>query len=683
MARPAAAAMRAGKMAPAPARPVVLLLPAATGALPADGGEILACNAAPAPKVMEHCGHAYHALVRRRSGLDAAGDADVDGGRAAAAAKGERERAAAKAGNGVGEAGAGDSGGSGDDGDGEGNAGTRLKRMLTKDSDDLYDLMGLGEKRWRATADEIKKAFRKVSLMYHPDKVCHLGPEALADSETHFKAVKKAYEILSDKKKRASYDSIDDVDDSIPSETSLNDENFFAKMVPVFDLNARWSSANRVPSLGDDKTPMAEVNKFYDFWYSFKTWRDFSFDLEYDLDQAECREEKRWMDRQNQKHVKTRKLEEASRIRKLVDVAYKRDPRVRREKDEAKEKKEAAKREKAREREAVAEAEAEIAAAAKEEENKKAAAAKEQRASAKKTKELNRQITRRARQKLRAAVKDVGCIDDEDTSIAVERCCGELPAADIDAVAGRVEAAGGDGTEVLRLLNEALSGDALDAQTKSAPAPAVAVESKPEPKSEPPPLVEWTPDEMKRLTKALAKCPVGTVDRYQKLADFVGGGRTAAECLAMVNAKRAKNVAVASAPRAAARPTVVVAPMGSDFERFERERKKCDTVNKETPMSGSVAQAPERAPVAAAGERPNGTARQANGGSASEKPPNALSFSPKQQAQLEAAMKKHPVSTGASRWSLIAEEVSGRSSEECEKRFKELVAFYKSKKGSK
>lgn len=666
MARP----VRGGKMAAAArGAPAVLLLPPATGALPERGGEVLACNAAAAPKRMEHCGHAYHALVRRFGGLDVSGDADVDGGRAAAAAKGARGRAGGTENGFVGE-------GEGEGGEDGEHAGTRLKRMLTKDSDDLYDLMALGESRWRATGEEIKKSFRKISLMYHPDKVCHLGEEALADSETHFKAVKKAYEILSDKKKRASYDSIDDVDDSIPAEASLNDGNFFAKMSPVFDLNARWSSANRVPPLGDEKTPMADVNKFYDFWYSFKTWRDFSFDLEYDLDQAECREEKRWMDRQNQKHVKTRKLEEASRIRKLVDVSYKKDPRVRREKDAAKEKKEAAKREKARGREARAEAEAAAAAVAQEAEDRKAAAAKVQRASAKKTKDANRQIMRRARQKLRGVIKERGLVDDEDVSIALERCCGELSAVEIEAVAGRIEAVENEATETLRLLNEAIKGEApVVAKLDLKPEPP-----KPEPvavkKEEPPAPVEWTPDEMKRMTKALAKCPVGTVDRYQKLADFVGGGRTAAECLAMVNAKRAKNVAAAQASGgAAARPAVVVAPVGSDFERFERERKKCDTQSKEAPMSGSVAPAPA--------QRPNGVARTANGGGGADKPPNKNGFTPKQQAQLEAAMKKHPVSAGASRWGLIAEEVGGRSGEECELRFKELVSFYKSKKGSK
>eukprot|EP00183_Erythrolobus_madagascarensis_P001019 CAMPEP_0185854744 /NCGR_PEP_ID=MMETSP1354-20130828/23367_1 /TAXON_ID=708628 /ORGANISM="Erythrolobus madagascarensis, Strain CCMP3276" /LENGTH=61 /DNA_ID=CAMNT_0028556583 /DNA_START=96 /DNA_END=278 /DNA_ORIENTATION=+ len=60
---------------------------------------------------------------------------------------------------------------------------------------------------------------------------------------------------------------------------------------------------------------MKEVDEFYDFWFTFKSWRDFSLDLEYDVDQAECREERRWMERQNAKTSKARKLVENQRIR--------------------------------------------------------------------------------------------------------------------------------------------------------------------------------------------------------------------------------------------------------------------------------------------------------------------------------------------------------------------------------
>ncbi len=38
--------------------------------------------------------------------------------------------------------------------------------------------------------------------------------------------------------------------------------------------------------------PLQQVDKFYDFWFSFKSWREFPHPDEEDIEQAECREEK-------------------------------------------------------------------------------------------------------------------------------------------------------------------------------------------------------------------------------------------------------------------------------------------------------------------------------------------------------------------------------------------------------
>lgn len=62
---------------------------------------------------------------------------------------------------------------------------------------DYYKILGLHK---AATDDEIKKAYRKLALKYHPDK--NKGSNA----EEKFKEVAEAYEVLSDKKKRKIYD---------------------------------------------------------------------------------------------------------------------------------------------------------------------------------------------------------------------------------------------------------------------------------------------------------------------------------------------------------------------------------------------------------------------------------------------------------------------------------------------
>lgn len=63
---------------------------------------------------------------------------------------------------------------------------------------DYYNILGLDK---NCTDDDIKKAYRKLALKYHPDK--NKGK----DAEEKFKEVAEAYEVLSDKKKRNIYDN--------------------------------------------------------------------------------------------------------------------------------------------------------------------------------------------------------------------------------------------------------------------------------------------------------------------------------------------------------------------------------------------------------------------------------------------------------------------------------------------
>ena len=62
---------------------------------------------------------------------------------------------------------------------------------------------------------------------------------------------------------------------------------------PAFRRNARWSVATPVPEVGEEGTPWEAVDAFYDFWFGFRSWREFPHPDEEDTEQAECREEKR------------------------------------------------------------------------------------------------------------------------------------------------------------------------------------------------------------------------------------------------------------------------------------------------------------------------------------------------------------------------------------------------------
>jgi molecular chaperone DnaJ len=63
---------------------------------------------------------------------------------------------------------------------------------------DYYEILGVGKS---ASADEIKKAYRKVAMQHHPDR--NPGDKA---AEEKFKEAAEAYEVLSDSDKRAQYD---------------------------------------------------------------------------------------------------------------------------------------------------------------------------------------------------------------------------------------------------------------------------------------------------------------------------------------------------------------------------------------------------------------------------------------------------------------------------------------------
>ncbi|MGM0441469.1 MAG: molecular chaperone DnaJ [Elusimicrobiota bacterium] len=65
-------------------------------------------------------------------------------------------------------------------------------------SKDYYDILGVSKD---ASQDEIKKAYRKLALKYHPDRTD--GDE---ESQEKFKEINQAYEVLSDTEKRKKYD---------------------------------------------------------------------------------------------------------------------------------------------------------------------------------------------------------------------------------------------------------------------------------------------------------------------------------------------------------------------------------------------------------------------------------------------------------------------------------------------
>merc|ERR1712137_628509 len=160
------------------------------------------------------------------------------------------------------------------------------------------------------------------------------------------------------------------------------------------------------------------------------------------------------------------------------------------------------------------------------------------------------------------------------------------------------------------------------------PQPVVEKEKEQEPDKEEPAQESaskaWTPEEITALTKALTKFPVGTRDRYEKVATLVGT-RSVKEVIAQTNlakSETAKEQVITKQDASEPSPSVV-----------------------ETETQPAATAAPEE-------------------------------WSPDEQKLLEAAMKKYNAKE-TDRWTKIAGEVPGRSKADCVKRYKYLVEFFK------
>src|SRR3990172_1544131 len=65
---------------------------------------------------------------------------------------------------------------------------------------DYYDVLGVGRD---TSPEEIKKAYRRLAMEFHPDRV---PAEQKAEAEERFKEISEAYEVLADEEKRRLYD---------------------------------------------------------------------------------------------------------------------------------------------------------------------------------------------------------------------------------------------------------------------------------------------------------------------------------------------------------------------------------------------------------------------------------------------------------------------------------------------
>lgn len=214
-----------------------------------------------------------------------------------------------------------------------------------------YEVLGVARD---ASEDDIKKAYRKLALKWHPDKNLNSPDEA----KEQFQLVQQAWEILSDPHERAWYDNHreailkggigeDYKDDSINlfPYFSLScfkgygddEKGFYTVYRNVFEQLAAedaefakdGDSDEEVPSFGDSQSPYEDVvGDFYAYWQSYSTKRSYAWLDPYDIREMRNRRVLRLAEKENKKVRDKAKRERNEQVRNLVAFVRKRDKRV-------------------------------------------------------------------------------------------------------------------------------------------------------------------------------------------------------------------------------------------------------------------------------------------------------------------------------------------------------------------
>lgn len=238
-----------------------------------------------------------------------------------------------------------------------------------------------------ASDSELKKAYRKAALQYHPDK----NRDNIEEATHQFALIRSAYEVLSDPQERAWYDahktqilrgdepggtgSGSEYEDAPPAVAGLTAEAIYRYFDPSLYTNLSDSvygfyhivgqvfgtiaheevAAGKQQNLAgfsefqDDEASAAaadtqhllfpqfgtstssyaqQVRRFYQAWSSFVTVKTFSWKDEFRYSQAYDRRTKRSMEKENKKLRDAAKKEYNEAVRSFVSFVKKRDPRV-------------------------------------------------------------------------------------------------------------------------------------------------------------------------------------------------------------------------------------------------------------------------------------------------------------------------------------------------------------------
>ena len=223
---------------------------------------------------------------------------------------------------------------------------------------DYYELLEVAHLRGASfDADELKRAYRRLALQWHPDKHAAAGAAEQLRATEHFKLIQNAYAVLGDDAERAWYDTHAGVAPGA-SEVAAGLVNIFAlfsqaaydgfadgdargfycvyaaAFASIVAEEAKYADAaagtggGPAPPLGDSRTQPGEVSAFYAFWGGFSSRMHFGWADEHDPREGRNRAERRFMEKENEALRRAARRARSEDVRALADFVRKRDKRV-------------------------------------------------------------------------------------------------------------------------------------------------------------------------------------------------------------------------------------------------------------------------------------------------------------------------------------------------------------------
>lgn len=446
---------------------------------------------------------------------------------------------------------------------------------------------------------------------------------------------------------------------------------------------------------GDENADRAHVENFYNFWYSFESWREYSYLDEEDKDKGQDREERRWIDKQNKAIRVKRKKEEMSRIRTLVDLAYNNDPRIVRIKNEEKEKKQAAKRARMSAVQAQKAEEERILKEAQLAKEKAEQAEQKRIEQIRLEKELQKRALKKERKILRDMAKENNYYSTSDKEKVknmegVEKICEMLKHLELQSFNKELTSGGRAAfVKMLKQTEEKLEEErkALFGVNKTVAAAQEAQQAKQDSAVK---AVDknamWGPENMQVLIKAVNLFPAGTVQRWEVIANYLNQHCT--DLPRKFTARDVLNKAKDMQSSDFTKNSLKKQANDNAFESFEKSKKDLkiidradisvndengfpnDTKAKKATANGTAAKMNGHSEANDTNEAAPATPAAVTKGAAPPAAPGT--WSKDEQALLEQAMKTYPVST-PDRWDRIAECIPNRTKKDCLRRVKELV----------